>query len=525
MAILSSQWWRRLVVAGFLGAAVCAAPVNAFDRVGDPADGPLAEGEGAVIVAVTLNTSRVSPFETLVLAQVLPQGSDEKPGRFFFRSKVNSLSRDTNLFIGTLPAGEYRLALLSDESTNRYFEFPDIGNDAAGIIRVEAGATVDLGRLVITDYGNNGALAGRSGHARDNRELVARFAIRYDRLYDRKVVDGWPAPSASSLAEVFAMRQPAGVDGPVELPDGTLLAGSRMGAIVKRGTNGQWSLFGRTGGLDAIHWIAPVDDAEAIAYAVGDNNTLARVLKDGKVEVVPPGNLPGGNLFFAARSPDRKEWIVGLQTMIDAGFYRSDSIENGHWTRLRGEHIASYEWIVKPTVRAWVGSEGIEYAVLGTDRMGCYSWATREWQDARLPSRREFVSVAALPDGRVGAAVTAGWGSGGAGQKAMLGSQCGRQWQDLRSSYDRPLLPPLVFADGQMLESNGKQVKSKGGVGNAWTVANPAHGFHRDVWVFPSGAILTIRKETYPELRSWWLFSPDRGANWYSELADGVIKP
>ena len=106
-----------------------------------PATGTPKANEGVVIVSVTGNTGRVAAFQTLELAPII--GSNSSTGLQRLSNVATGLARDTALFIGIVPAGDYALRELNDGFS--YLLFGDGPRQLVGDIHVDAGA-VEIGR-------------------------------------------------------------------------------------------------------------------------------------------------------------------------------------------------------------------------------------------------------------------------------------------------------------------------------------------------------------------------------------------
>src|SRR4051812_45487622 len=90
-----------------------AACVPAFSSTRIPtAAEPLREGEGGVVVSISANTARVNRFNVLGLRRYTP-GSDDGQ-KFLLSPVVEGMSRDTTLFVGALPEGQYVVSSVGD---------------------------------------------------------------------------------------------------------------------------------------------------------------------------------------------------------------------------------------------------------------------------------------------------------------------------------------------------------------------------------------------------------------------------
>ncbi len=84
----------------------------------DPATQAPKANESAVAITITGNTSEVSAMDMLTVERApLPDGSPG--GRFSLHQLAPGLARDTSLFVGVLPAGDYHFTRLDNFTTRR----------------------------------------------------------------------------------------------------------------------------------------------------------------------------------------------------------------------------------------------------------------------------------------------------------------------------------------------------------------------------------------------------------------------
>jgi len=241
----------------------------------DPAKQAPKADESVVVVSITGNTAQVTAMDVLTVARdPLPDG---KPGGILMLHQMApGLARDTALFVGVLPAGGYSLAQLSNFQTRRYLDIPLKMRERIGHFRIVAGEATDLGRLVMTPVNTN-VVVGRSTRITDNKALMARFVPEELPFFQRTVNGGWIAPrDAVDRAEEYALARPVGADGLLEMPDGRLVAGSRLGSILVRETSGRWHVIG-SDVLQSVLSVLPSDRDDARLFAVGEFDTILKL--------------------------------------------------------------------------------------------------------------------------------------------------------------------------------------------------------------------------------------------------------
>ena len=114
--------------------------------------------------------------------------------------------------------------------------------------------STDLGRLVVS-RANFSVDFGRSALVTSNADLIQRFTPDYAKMFGADAVSGWTAPrSPKDKVEEFARAHPAGAECVTELPDGRVVAASRMGAILVRSRPGPAPVPAGAGASGASGW-------------------------------------------------------------------------------------------------------------------------------------------------------------------------------------------------------------------------------------------------------------------------------
>lgn len=511
--------WGPLMVAIALGLPGCVSVQVARDPV---TQGARAD-EGTVVVSVTLNTGEVTQFDVISLLRVQPgTGEPEKggPQRLFQLSNtLQGLSRDTALFTGVLPAGEYRLSSLSDVQTQKYLMLNEAQAALTGNFTVQPGSTVDLGRLVLTGFATRVVL-GRSERVTGNRDLIARFAPDYLALYRGTTQTGWTQPHvAADTVEALAFARPQGATGLSALSSGEVLGGTRMGTVLKRDRDGRWAPFARTGGLDAILWTVPYEAGDVIAVAAGELGTLVSITRTGEVRAIDAGDLPAGNIFFIDRARDGSGWIAGVVDRKEAVLLQSPTLERGTWTRMRGDSVQFSAWSGARMVWAWPYAGGVGYASTSSRKVACYDYATQRWSERDAPGKRAITAVAASPAGPVGVLTSPGGGFGGIFASTHYTMDCGANWVETASPYKVKVMAPLVLPSGTVLEAGGV-FKDSGlyasRVGSAtWEKRSDRVDFNEAIMPMPTAGLFAVSRGQFGFEAI--MHSADEGRTWEVE--------
>lgn len=496
--------------------------------VRDPLGAVAKAGEGTVLVSITGNTGEVSQTDIITLKRVQAPGEKSMDHFYTLSNVAVGLSRDTSLFSGHLPAGEYRFATLHDQQTLKYLPINERQAELIGTFKVEPGTTTDLGRLVITAV-NTGVSIGRSAKIPSNRELVTDHVPNYQRFYQAPVGTGWLVAEDPGHGEVerYAMAHPQGAAGFSELSTGEVIGGTRLGTVILRSKDGRWTSHARTGQLDAIVWTTPYEVDGHIAIASGELDTLILVDRDGSVKSVDTGDLPKGNIFFIDRSADDTQWIAGVSTAREAALYTSATLHAGRWTRMRGDNIQFSGWSGARLVWAWRRPGGVAYASSETRKIACYRYADRQWSEYDTPGGRKLSAVTVAGHDTIGVLSTPGGGLGGMFSNSYYSLDCGAHWTETKSPYKVKVMPPTVLPSGRVLESGGVfgdtgMYASRVG-STQWTKLTSRVAFNENVWVLPTAGLLAVSRGAFGfEVIQ---HSSDEGESWKVELSSFERRP
>jgi len=481
---LGQRFASSLAIAALLGlGSACAPPTTV---VAAPTASSLTAGEGVVLVSLTANTARSGQFGSLEVRRAEAPG---QPVHDYLLTQVSEgLSRDTSLFIGSLPPGEYTFSRLH---AGQQFVALGQGSQALlGRFRVEADQTVDLGRIILTGL-NSKILLGRSVKAMDNGDLLR--AVSPDRLplLERKKGEGWLAPRGKDdLVEAYAQSQPVGADGLTELAEGYVAGGSRMGMLLVRHPAGRWAPLA-TGRLSSLLSLCPWEGAGHRLVAAGEFLTLVRVGLDWKVTAIDPGNLPPGNLFFITGS-EARGWVVGHQSGRSLTFFRSAKLEGGNWKPLRQETVKDSIWSGRNQVWAWPTPRGFAYATT-FGGMQAFDREKEAWSRIQVPGDRNILGVSIQE--RWALLTSPGGGFAGIFATEFTSTDQGGSWVELKGPFNAKLQPPCVMPGGRILQQGGigkpeLQLSEDGGA--TWTLVSDKIAVRERLVATPTQGVFAV---------------------------------
>jgi hypothetical protein len=509
LARRSALWVTLVVLTG------CA--TNQVAR--DPVREPPKSGEAMTVVSITINTPQVTAIDGIRLERIKP-ASDIK-SFFHLRVVAPGLARDTSLFVGVLPEGEYQVVQLDHFASQRYLPLGAPQSARLGVFSVASGRPVDLGRLVVTPV-NTSVVVGRSSLASDNQELLRRFAPEHAQLFgDRAPAQGWlQAKSDKDWVESYAFERPTGaVPGPMAA-DGRLVAASRLGTVLVRGSSGQWSTL-RSGRLESLMYATPVDLPDIALVALGEFTTFLKQRRGGtRLEPLDPGNLPKGNLIFLAGSA-KAGWYLAAQVGDKVRLLHAKTLEGGDWQTVREEDVGFSFWSGANPVWFWPTAGGMAYAT-AAGQLHVLNFATGQWEQRSSPGGSRLISLTPNPDGSLGALTSPGGGFGGVFAKMHLSRDEGRSWKPIPSGdVSVKIMPPAALADGSLLMAGGvfsdPSIYTSNDDGATWTRRGKTR-LDRTLYPLPSGPILAVDHGQFGVFSI--ASSNDRGATWTVEYSN-----
>ncbi|MFM2118918.1 MAG: hypothetical protein RL722_386 [Pseudomonadota bacterium] len=520
----------HLLLAGAAALLLSACANQTITRVADPLKEAPKADESPVVLSITANTAQISGFDTITLERVQavdaaasaagPASAQRPPpaDRRVLSQILPGLSRDTSVFVGALPAGDYEFISLRSERDRRFLDLAQESRKRLGRFHVEARQPVDLGRLVVTPV-NTSVIVGRSGLVADNRELLQRFSPDHARLL-AGAVPGWLQPRGENdKVEDYARLRPVGAAGPLEMADGRIVAASRLGSVLERNAGGSWRVIS-SGRLESILHALPVDRPDTRLIAVGELGTLLRLSHDSdRFEPIPPGDLPPGNLLFIAGN-DRQGWYLVHQNASTIRLLRSDRLENGQWQTLRTESVAFSLWSGANAFWSWATPGGLAYAV-SEGRLHFLDFASGQWTERSAPNKARFVQITADPEATLGALTSPGGGFAGVFASTWFSRDDGQSWKEVKSEFNVKVAPPRRLPGGRLLMVGGvfsdPELHASDDEGKTWQKVSP---FPRDqqLVLLPSGQLLAVA------LGQFGLFgirhSSDGGKTWRTEYSN-----
>lgn len=466
-----------------------------------------------VVISVSTNTGEISGFNNIAIRRHLSQGQSESifsGNSFAFQSVTPGVGRDTALFIGLLPPGEYSFGAFS-AGTKRL----NVGEqNLLGKFTVTSGKPVDLGRLVLTPV-NHQVMIGRIARPSSNLDLIRRIVPAKLDQFAGELASGWVGQvEATNNLEKYSLANTVGADCATERADGTVFAASRLGTVLTRSSLGKWRGL-RGAGLESLLCLLPVELPDAELVAVGEMLALVRKPR-GSDQLVPvdPGNLPPGDLIKINGSPGAG-WFVVHKVGNKLTLYRSSKLDAGDWKVVlqadaRENAQRNYE-----SMFSWQTEAGMGYAG-PTGPIKIFDNASGQWSERALPpsqSRLLHAAVATNGDLVIHAANTSSmWDHV---NSSFVSKDMGANWKAILPPPATARRPMQIFHDGTLMTlNNAAHYTMSQDKGATWTVGGKAE---RLVLPLRTGTLLDFDdgKHGLFSIRS----SVDGGKQWDTEYS------
>lgn len=456
MSIFLRPILRRIFIISILIALTACSAVS-INQVRDPLRAPPTAIESAVVLSVSSNTTDVRSIDEITLRRVTaatPKHPMENTlGNHFVLNQVaRGMARDTTLFIGVLPAGEYEFVRFTDTSTKKYVDLHEASQKRLGRFTVTGGRSIDLGRLIITPV-NTHVIFGRSTKILSNQILIHRFSSEYAALFSFNSVNAWNDVSDGAV-ERYAMQRPVGAECPTEQSDGTVFAGSRLGTLLTRNKEGFWRTI-RGPSIESVLCVYPISLANASLIAVGEFNTLWR-LAPGANEMVAidTGNLPLGNLLNIAGNAN-VGWYIAHQQGVKINLYHSTRLDAGDWKIIASEDISFSFWNGANTFWMWRTNNGFAYAA-SSGKIHLFDYSTLQWYERNAPNNSRLISIGVNPNNTIGILTSPGGGLGGATASVYLStSEATNEWKSVNAPFTVKVAPVQQSMNGTLLMVGG----------------------------------------------------------------------
>lgn len=443
-----------------------------------------------IAVSITANTDEINGFDKIQLERAEP-GERLKIAKLvtsnlLMKKVVPGMARDTSLFIGALPPGEYEFTELLDTTSRKSLRVYALGR-----FIVESGKPADLGRLIVTNVDLRVSY-GRSKLVSSNAELMQRFAPDYAKLFSTTGGrSGWLKPTDDyDRTEEFARSHPAAATCLTEMTDGRVAAASRMGAVLIRGNDERWRPV-NSPHAETLSCVLPVDLPNAELLAVGEFGIMVRKPRDSdQLLPIDSGNLPPGNLL-AIGGDARHGWYVVHRKINELSIFHAQQLEAGNWTLVNQYTLPGSWGFGMDAFWIWQDKNSIGYA-LESGSIVQVDFATGKLSERSGPPDAKLAGFRHLPDGTETILVKAGLA--GRFPDAYF-SRDRETWTQIVSPFKVLVSPVIPLPDGRLLLEAGMYNEPALHVsadnGKTWS-HYAKYDFHGAPLLMPSGLLFKV---------------------------------
>lgn len=449
--------------------------------VKSPIQTPLEDNEGVLVVSFAMASNRISHLRTM---EVEIQGPINK--KFKSKNKESTYRRkiipnrldpdisDTAVFIGTLPAGEYKLIGFSNGLTT--LQAKHDGHELISNITIESGKATDLGRIIVANF-NNKPVVSRSAILTSNKKIINDRLKEYSPILKLEHIHGWTKDrdEHDKYNEEFAYKNPMGITAISANNEGVLYAGSRLGTTFVRRAEGNWDPLARNDDLATINFTFSLAEGTDIAGTANEFSDIHLISKDLQSRKIYLGDLPKGKIIFVDEGPSQKFWIVGVIHNTQYTLYRSQFLENGQWTELISDTVENSAWSGAQLAWAWRRDNGLGFASTAKGTVNCLDYESGQWTSYKAPEERRLQALVPGLENSIGIVTGLPGGFGGVFGKTHYTLDCGKTWTETNSPYEVKVVAPIYLGNNTVIEGGGVfndtgiYESSNKGISGTWT--------------------------------------------------------
>jgi len=369
--------------------------------------------------------------------------TEDEADEIYTISRATTGSMRSAIFLGALPAGQYKFVKLS---SGRFYV--DI-KDELPSFHVKPVKTTYLGTLIDhPEY--NMAFSGSLYFAVDPREdnMLQILRSEFPKIGSAFTTPllGWDSQFKAKGPFVtldLVKNNTAMLNKPVGNDRGEIFVGSMLGQILKRDTNGRWTQLD-TGSIHEVISVSPIDSKTLIAG--GDAGLFVVSNDQGKSwKNLPPIPVRGA-IFFTGRDSTGKFYAV-TRRANNAILFTCDDIYKGNWQKLR-EFKLERGWNVPWSAAEVNLIDDQLFMAMPPHNFHGYNIATKKWHDSLAPF--SWTGQVKMLQGGMTYAV----GTAGILNSLFVSPDYGKTWSELDTST-RSANP--IFVD----PSNGYMTHSK----------------------------------------------------------------
>ncbi len=479
--------------------------------------------EGLVVLSTVIHTGEAGQISSIVLEKQPSDGevTDKKgkaklPTSYLLYNKISQKSNDLSLFFNPLPAGNYKIIRFN--TGNKYI---DLKNSLLGEISVVPGKTIDLGMIVIT-AANFELFIGRSEKFTDSSQLVDRF-FPEETIISKPRLSGWSnAKSEKDIAEIFALNHVQGIQSIAELATGEIVAGTRLGTLLKRNQQNKWRILLRLDFYDAFTYVASLPDSELGDFIGVTDYFKAYRINGNQYSELNLGDLPSGRIYLIDYNEVDARWYIAVVVDNKLELFSSTQLEKGQWELVKSADIsfsswsgAQYAWFTK-------ANNGLVFAASRATEISCFDYQNNQWTNLSVPDKRSVIDLRVNPiTGALSILTSPGGGFGGVFAKSYVSNSCTENWTQIKTPYSVEVAAPIPMNDGSLVVVGG--VFGDEGIygsidgGKKWSKLSDEKVLTQNFFQSKNNGIFMISKGSWGV--EYIQQSDDEGKTWDTELS------
>lgn len=297
---------------------------------------PPKPAEGVVTLLLTNNTSD-STYAVLSVLKVADENNTALKDfpSYSIGSKALPGTDSERLFSGALTPGRYRITEFSLTAGN-YRSWLTLPNASVYVFTVEAGKVTDLGRMIHTKSKANQVLSVRAPNEASVYEYLdlvyPTTKPQIDTTHPTRF-GGWRDPIDEVSKAFYKLSKLSARDfnHPNVGEDATIVAGTRLGGVLKRSPTGRWKLLD-TGENHTVQSVTSLSDGRT--FAASDLNNFYVIDELGISRKLDASGIPLGKVVFSHQDADIG-LLVGLLNRKGLSVYSTKSVDDPSWKLLQ----------------------------------------------------------------------------------------------------------------------------------------------------------------------------------------------
>ncbi|PCK00750.1 MAG: hypothetical protein COA42_23820 [Alteromonadaceae bacterium] len=417
-----------------------------------------------VFLLLISNSQDSVKYNTLTLVK-----NTNEPPRFGYKNEYSVTAvpvpggSNVQMFTGILEPGEYKLSSLSLHVGNARY-WLQFGDKSKHTFDIESGAISDLGRIVKTiKKGNSWAGSSMAFRAPNEPDVFSYIEMAMPDVAKSllashaKIVPGWKedADMVEKLWLSIAKITASDFNHPITDHSGTIIAGLRMGQVLKRYNDGTWKMVD----TKSNHTIQAVAELPGDKMFVGgEMNKYFIVDEKNNVLEYSSDGLPYGRIVYANYF-EGSGLIIAIVNSKGINIYSNQHQVGSQWELI--DTIDSTYSLWGELAKLNVVGDGERIYFSRDDDLFVYHVASKEWNANDLP----FNTISMAVNGRTIVAK----GSYFLEKRSYISEDYGVSWKITNTRSSDSMINVLPSGESFVFSNDsGGMVKFSSDFGSTW---------------------------------------------------------